>query len=41
MKTSVASMMYLVDGHKFLNTLGILLSITSLEGQSGTSLNLE
>ena len=41
MNTSVASMMNLVDGYKFLNTWGILLSTISLEGQIGTSLNLQ
>ena len=40
MNISVASIMDLVDGYKFLNARGMLLSITFLDGHIGT-LNLE
>ena len=40
MKTSVASIIQLVDGYKSLNTAGMLLSTTLLGGHMHISLNL-
>ena len=41
MNISVVSIMHLVDGYKFLNARGMLLSTIFLDSHIGSSLNLE